>query len=162
MATGRSQTAKSISNLPSSLLTGNIALGKTTRQSSTYANYTTSDKAVDGSRKNNMTRHKSCACTKKNSPSWWRVDLGQPSKVVSVKITNRLASPSRLGGFTIRVGQYPNARASNAICIANAKHTTGDTKEFKCTTPTTGRYLSIELVKHEEHLTICEVEVFSG
>ena len=137
-------------------------MGKQTWQSSTHADYTTSDKAVDGNRKNNMTKHKSCACTKKDRPSWWKVDLVQPSRVVSVKITNRLSAPSRLGGFTIRVGDSGRWHLFNAVCIYNAKHITGDTKEFKCTTPTTGRYLTIELVKHDEHLTICEVEVFSG
>ena len=136
-------------------------MGKQTWQSSTHADYTTSDKAVDGNRKNNMTKHKSCACTEKDRPSWWKVDLVQPSRVVSVKITNSLSAPSRLGGFTIRVGNYRHYLDGNAVCIDNAKHTTGDTKEFKCTTPTTGRYLSIKLVKHNEHLTICEVEVFS-
>ena len=140
---------------------GNIALGKQTWQSSTYRDYTASDKAVDGNRKNNMTKYQSCACTMKDRPSRWKVDLVQPSRVVSVKITNRLSTPSRLGGFTIRVGYSRDMRVWNAVCIYNAKHITGDTKEFKCTTPITGRFLSIELVKHDEHLTICEVEVFS-
>ena len=68
------------------MFSANIALGKSTAQSSTV-NYAYASRAVDG---NTATSWGSGSCTHTNSESgWWRVDFGKTARVHSVRITNR-------------------------------------------------------------------------
>ena len=62
---------------------GNLAQGKTAKQSSTYLDDVAS-RAVDGS-------SKSCSHTQKDAGAWWEVDLGAKSNLQKVVITNRAA-----------------------------------------------------------------------
>ena len=94
----------------------NIALGKPTKQSTTgYGGK--SSRAVDGNKDGNF-YHYSCTHTEwesKTSP-WWRVDLGQSSKVAQVKIVNREDCCSgRLSNFDIRVGNVDDNPDANAV-----------------------------------------------
>ncbi|PFX14395.1 Receptor-type tyrosine-protein phosphatase F [Stylophora pistillata] len=75
----------------------NIALGKATIQSSTFNNTQlgvsgVSGNAVDGN-SNTVFRYGSCAHTRGNNPSWWRVDLGSDKVAVSdIFIVNRFST----------------------------------------------------------------------
>ena len=69
------------------ILSGNLAQGKTAKQSSTYQDFVAS-RAVDGSA-NKYNAGKSCTHTEKDAGAWWEVDLGAESKLQKVIITNR-------------------------------------------------------------------------
>ena len=82
------------------ILTENLALGKSTAQSSTY-NYSStisgvSGNAVDGNPDTDF-QNGHCSHTNTADPSWWRVDLGVNLVPVSeIFIVNRLSSSSSL------------------------------------------------------------------
>ena len=63
----------------------NIALNKTTIQSSTWKNYSyaNASNAVDGSRKSNWYKH-SCSHTKGSNSPWWRVDAGNVVRYLQI------------------------------------------------------------------------------
>ena len=69
----------------------NIALNKTTWQSSVYKDWTgwTSDLAVDGNKNTDMEANYCAHTDVTNTPSWWAVDLGSPTRVFGVNLTNR-------------------------------------------------------------------------
>ena len=74
------------------LLTENVAAGKATEQSSTYSDHYSngaSAKAVDGNSDPDF-NNGHCSRTLEDSPSWWRVDLGDRVPVFEVRIVNRL------------------------------------------------------------------------
>jgi hypothetical protein len=78
----------------------NLALRKTTWQSSTYHFGSDSYRAVDG---NNDTdwNHSSCSQTAGNETSpWFAVDLGALANVYSVKLTNRFDKHGMRQNFT--------------------------------------------------------------
>ena len=66
---------------------GNIALGKTTAQTSTCSGGY-SPRAVNGDTRTDWI-YGSCTHTCEGTSNWWRVDFGKSSLVHSVKITNR-------------------------------------------------------------------------
>ncbi len=68
----------------------NIALDKTTSQSSNYnGGGATSDLAVDGNTNGNWYSAYSVSSTSWQSQPWWQVDLGSVSDIVSLNIWNR-------------------------------------------------------------------------
>ena len=98
-----------IVNLFKFLLTENLALKKTARQSSRQTASSGAENAVDGNRNPLFDANGNCALTKTGNPSWWRVDLGTNRVPVSdVFIVNRLFPPSALqsnGYYKITLGE---------------------------------------------------------
>ena len=104
---------KSANAIAFSTYTENLAARKNTDQSSTYSNQLasgTSAKAVDG---NPDTKFKNghCSHTKKDNPSWWRVDLGSDNvPVYEVHIVNRFSQlpdvRQRNRNYIITLGKY--------------------------------------------------------
>ena len=76
-----------ISLLRNPLLAANIALHKPTWQSGTWRGGE-SDRAVDGD-VNAVWSGKSCTATEKRENPWWVVDLGRPTQLYRVDVTNR-------------------------------------------------------------------------
>jgi len=72
---------------PQIYISTNLALGKPTKQSTTYKTYSSS-KAVDG-KKSNVLRENSCAHTMGQKGAWWQVDLGAVYEIRQVVIINR-------------------------------------------------------------------------
>ena len=91
------------------MLTENLALKKTARQSSRQNRSSRAKNAVDGNRNPLFDANGNCALTKTGNPSWWRVDLGTNRVPVSdVFIVNRLFPPSALqtnGYYKITLGE---------------------------------------------------------
>ena len=91
------------------MLTENLALKKTARQSSRQNRSSGAKNAVDGNRNPLFDANGNCALTKTGNPSWWRVDLGTDRVPVSdVFIVNRLFPPSALqtnGYYKITLGE---------------------------------------------------------
>ena len=96
------------------ILTENLALGKSTAQSSIY-NYNStvtgvSRNAVDGNPDTDF-QNGHCSHTNTANPSWWRVDLGANLVPVSeIFIVNRFSSLSSLQqrniAYKITLGEY--------------------------------------------------------
>ena len=92
---------------------GNMALRRTTSQSSTYDGYGAS-RAVDGNT-NTIMSHGSCSCTDHENKPWWRVTLSNDNNVRKVKITNRQTSSQRLTNFDVLVGRSSSSPTSNYL-----------------------------------------------
>jgi len=139
-------------------ISGNVARGKSTRQSSTGW-YGVSSRAVDGD-KNNEYDGNSCTHTHKDSKPWWRVDLGAALTVKRVVITNRLHHELRLRQVQITVGNVDGEPDSNLLCAYFPGAVgDGETKAFDCSSPIKGRYVFVAL-RVKEYLSLCEVEVY--
>ncbi len=96
----------------SSVLIGNIARGKPTKQSSTGFGGVPS-RAVDGN-KNNQWGGRSCTHTNKDRKPWWRVDLKMEEQVKKVKLTNRGdCCWGRLRAIDIMVGNVDDNPMAN-------------------------------------------------
>ena len=69
----------------------NIALGKPTYQSSTFASFTAASKAVDGNRNGDLDNGHTCTATAGPTVGypWWAVDFGIETFVFKLNITNR-------------------------------------------------------------------------
>ena len=94
-------------------LTENLALGKSTAQSSTFnssAATGVSGNAVDGNLDTDF-QNGHCSHTNATDPSWWRVDLGEDLVPVSeIFIVNRFSSSpnirQRNEDYKITLGEY--------------------------------------------------------
>ena len=91
------------SSLIFTIISGNLALRRPTKQSSTgYGGV--SSRAVDG---NSNTRYggRSCTHTNLDNRPWWRVDLGASRTIKSVALTNRGdCCQGRLQKIDIKIG----------------------------------------------------------
>ena len=95
-------------------LTGNVARGKPTKQSSTGFGGVPS-RAVDGN-KNTQWGGRSCTHTNRQAKPWWRVDLQSNVAVKKVVVTNRGdCCWTRLRQVEIRVGNTDNNPAANPL-----------------------------------------------
>ena len=74
----------------SALLTYNAALNKTAYQSSKHSSCGAS-LASDGSRETSLWKGGTCRCshTNRERNPWWAVDLGRPTTIYRVDLTNR-------------------------------------------------------------------------
>ncbi|ROL52948.1 Fucolectin-1 [Anabarilius grahami] len=140
---------------------GNLALGATAVQSSTYDGLAAQN-AVDGN-KNSIRSHGSCSHTNGDRDAWWRVDLLDVYKITRVSITNRGDGyVQRINGAQIRIGNsLENNGNSNELAATVVSIPLGDTKTFAFE-PIKGRFVNIFVPGRNEHLTLCEVEVFAG
>jgi hypothetical protein len=73
------------------VLSGNLALGRPTAQSSNYSDNSTSEVAVDGNTDPYML-HASCSHTLSDWNAWWRVDLAEPAYILNITVFNRQSS----------------------------------------------------------------------
>ncbi|XP_022777753.1 uncharacterized protein LOC111319202, partial [Stylophora pistillata] len=150
------------------LCTVNIALGKATIQSSTFNNTQlgvsgVSGNAVDGN-SNTVFRYGSCAHTRGNNPSWWRVDLGSDKVAVSdIFIVNRFSTHTtvlaRSENYKIALGDNSQV-VNNTWCKGLYSFVNYSASAVCFTDPlTTGRYVEISTVKRQ-FLNLCEVEIY--
>ncbi len=145
----------------SSALT-NLALGKTTTQSSTYPGGTASkavDGNTDGSWSNNSLTH-----TNYENQAWWFVDLGGIKEIKNIRIWNRTDCCSdRLSNFYVFVSDDPFASSNPSVTVGQA----GVWSAFITDYPNpnvvvspmrSGRYVAIQL-SGTNYLSLAEVEV---
>jgi hypothetical protein len=147
--------------------TTNLALKRPATQSSDYP-LSFASLAVDGNT-NPIWGYYSCSVTNyvAGTNSWWSVDLGQPTCVGAVMLTQRWdCCPTRLANFDI--GLMNTAPAGSVISsqYSLCAHYTGyppagATVTVPCQTSTKqGRYLVI-VDAITDYLTICEVQVYA-
>ncbi|KAK9957089.1 hypothetical protein ABG768_011359 [Culter alburnus] len=140
---------------------GNLALGATAVQSSTYQ-LTVAKNAVDGN-KDSYFNHGSCSATNGDKDPWWRVDLLDVYRITRVSITNRGdCCAERINGAQIRIGNSLENNGNNnelAATVVSMSAGASQTFDFQ---PVTGRYVNIFIPGRNEYLTLCEVEVFAG
>ncbi|KAM4651381.1 uncharacterized protein O3C94_013875 [Discoglossus pictus] len=139
----------------------NVALQGITSQSSTNSYYGSSKNANDGSLANNYLRSQ-CSYTKKDPHPWWIVDLREPHQVFSVAITNRVLEccRERIFGAEIRIGNDPSKGGTlNPRCGVIKSIESGETLSFSCQ-GMIGQYVTVTIPEREEHLVLCEVQVF--
>ncbi|CAH3169050.1 unnamed protein product, partial [Pocillopora meandrina] len=146
----------------------NLALEKATTQSSTFNItadnvYGVSGNAVDGNPDTNFLKG-SCSHTRKDNPSWWRVDLASDHVDVSeVHIVNRFSQHVVTEDYKITFGEfcYPliKCKVNHAYITSSSAAKQQATVCF--TNPLkTGRYVGI-LTTKKQSLQLCEVEVYS-
>ncbi|XP_074659532.1 fucolectin-like [Tubulanus polymorphus] len=150
----------------------NVALGRTTMQSSNYrTHWWLSSTAVDGNRDPVMG---SGSCTHTNSlepqgkPLWWKVCLGARYRVTSVILVNRAMAAYRLEKFKILVTTDESPPAlnlsnipQNTICAKQeAQMKSSEVKEFFCPGHVTGNTVIVTKPSGTGALSLCEVEVY--
>lgn len=117
--------------------------------------------ANDGNNANDWAQ-RSCAHTNGDLAPWWRLDLLTTHRVFSVRITNRNAFPERLNGAEIRIGDSSEDNGNtNPRCAVIESIPAGATAEFECN-GMDGRFVNIVIPGRQEHLTLCEVEVYGS
>ncbi|KAM9324373.1 uncharacterized protein PAF06_000406 [Gastrophryne carolinensis] len=139
----------------------NVALHGISSQSSTNSYYGYARNANDGSLANNYLRGQ-CSYTKKEHEPHWMVDLLGPHRVLSVAITNRVLEccKERLYGAEVHVGNDPsNGGKLNPKCGVISSIESGETLSFSCK-GMEGQYVSVNIPDREEHLVLCEVQVY--
>ena len=106
---------------------------------------------VDGSADN-------CSQTWREISPWWRVDLGAPRLVVSVRVYGRVdCCQGELEGFEIRVGNWP-AWDKNAPCATNIS-APRDPRWVEVSCLAEGRYVFVVVPGTNRSLALCEVQV---
>jgi len=147
----------------------NLALGKPAEQSSTYVGWggaksLSADLAVDGNRDTNLNKvTSSCMHTHpgQGAGQWWRVDLQNQHSVHAVTITNRGdCCGDRLRNFKVFVDATKTSPGQGRECVTVATIPQGATVQYTCSTPITGRYVTVYLPVGI--LQLCEVQVFGS
>ncbi|XP_044150500.1 uncharacterized protein LOC122938780 isoform X3 [Bufo gargarizans] len=139
----------------------NLALQGIATQSSTYSYFGSARNANDGSLAANYLRSQ-CSYTKKELDPWWMVDLKAPYRIMSVAITNRVLECCRdkIFGSEIRLGNNPsNGGKLNPRCGVISSIESGETVSFSCQ-GMVGQYVTVTIPGREEHLVLCEVQVY--
>ncbi|XP_067217486.1 uncharacterized protein [Chanodichthys erythropterus] len=138
----------------------NLAIGARAVQSTTYQ-LTVAKNAIDGN-KNSIFNLGSCSATNWDKDPWWRVDLLEVYEVTRVSITNRGDGfVERINGAQIRIGNsLENNGNNNELAATVASIPLGETRTFAFK-PIKGRFVNIFIPGRNEHLTLCEVEVFA-
>ncbi|KAM4722814.1 uncharacterized protein WCC33_008981 [Rhinophrynus dorsalis] len=139
----------------------NVALQGITTQSSTNSYIGSSRNANDGSLANNYLRAQ-CSVTQKEEHPWWMVDLRKRHRIFSVAITNRVLEccKERIYGAEIRIGNnHEEGGKLNPKCGVISSIESGETISFSCQ-GMIGQYVSVVLPGKEDHLVLCEVQVF--
>ena len=135
----------------------NIALGKTSSQSSTLMHYLPTY-ANDGNRNGD---YRTCAITTDSpTPSWWQVDLGDVAIIERIAVKTSEPPQACINPFDIRVGNdTSNGGINNPFCATSATLPPKEMKMFTSPTTMMGRYVSIHL-NTTQFLVVCEVEVY--
>ncbi|XP_075039887.1 uncharacterized protein LOC142099864 isoform X2 [Mixophyes fleayi] len=139
----------------------NVALTGIATQSSTFSSSGDARHANDGSLANNHIMSQ-CSITQRDLSPWWMVDLQSAYKVFSVVITNRVLEccKDRIIGAEIRIGSSPeNGGTLNPRCGVISSMESGESLFFSCN-GMVGQYVTVTVPGREEHLILCEVQVF--
>ena len=144
----------------------NIALGKATTQSSTFANNQNqfdAANAVDGNRNGNHNNN-SITHTNNQQNAWWEIDLGSVSDLSSVTLWNRTnCCADRLTDFHVLVSDVPFTSTNLNTTLnqngVNDFHFPGTAgRETDINLNRTGRYLRVQL-SGTNALQLAEVEI---
>ncbi|XP_059356788.1 fucolectin-like [Carassius carassius] len=139
----------------------NLALKGTAVQSSTYYNYVASN-AIDGIRYAPGSAS-SCSHTDNELNPWWRLDLLDFYYIYKVTITNRADGYlEQTTGVEIRIGNtLENNGNNNPRCGVTSLVPAGSSVSFSCS-GMKGRYVNMYIPNIQQHLTLCEVEVYGA
>ena len=149
--------------------TGNLALNKSTSQSSQFPDEpqsTGSGKAVNGNRDGNFA-NRAISHTGYDKNAWWQVNLGQVFNIDQVDIWNRTdCCSNRLKNFFVLISDVPFQ--SNDLQVVSQQSGIG---KYYVSGPVgtmvsvpigrTGQYVRIQLVD-TEYLALAEVEVYGS
>ncbi len=129
-----------------------LARGKSTFQSSTYASSTGAEKVVDGNESTfNHTQ-------KENNP-WWEVDLGSIKNIKEVKIWNRGdCCQNRLQNFDIRIYETRGGSQVKSVFVSGQPSANGSTYQINAS----GRVVRIQLRGNNRFLHMDQVSVIEG
>uniref|UniRef100_A0A4W5JSJ4 Fucolectin tachylectin-4 pentraxin-1 domain-containing protein n=1 Tax=Hucho hucho TaxID=62062 RepID=A0A4W5JSJ4_9TELE len=134
----------------------NVALSGVASESSQYGGYPRAHFAIDGKKK------PSCSHSVYEASPWWRVDLLDVYRVITVNITSRAdCCPGRLNGAEIRIGNsLENNGIINTRCGVIYHHLGEETHTFQCN-EMEGRYITVVIPgPYKKYLILCEVEVY--
>uniref|UniRef100_K1QX71 Fucolectin n=1 Tax=Magallana gigas TaxID=29159 RepID=K1QX71_MAGGI len=138
-----------------------LALGKQTKQSSTYQSYG-AEYAVDGNRGTYLHQDKCTHTGGGDTNPWWRVDLLTVYSITSVRIHNRGKDhvgdfSNRLRDVTVTVG-LTESDVNTPCGVFAGPGTASQLVVIDCPTSPQGRFVKIS--KTSEYLSLCEVDVF--
>jgi hypothetical protein len=145
----------------------NIALGKSTAQSSSYFLTTGPEKAVDGNTDGNY-YDGSITHTLLDTNTWWQVDLGAPTAIGSVVIWNRTdCCGDRLSDYWVFISNTPFGAADTPATL-QARAGTWSSHQTSAPSPSTtitvpsiqGQYVRIQL-SGANYLSLAEVQVMA-
>ncbi|XP_075067563.1 fucolectin-1-like [Mixophyes fleayi] len=112
--------------------------------------------AIDGNDDNKYSQH-SCSHTGNDFAPWYNMDMKESIPVGAIVITNRGdCCQQRLLGAEILVGDSPNR--DNPVCDTITD--VSDLTNVICCNGMVGRYVTVRVPDRNEHLTICEFQVF--
>ena len=142
----------------------NLALNKTTSQSSNAYGSNNGIKAVDG-KTNGDYWDDSVTHTANNPQEWWQVDLGDVYDIDTIRVYNRTDCCSeRLSNFAVMVASEPfptqkdlSKALPQSTWSQKFSGTAGVKEEFRV--KSSGRYVRIQLAG-TNYLSLAEVEVF--
>ena len=143
----------------------NIAVGKTTSQSSIHLTYGSS-LAVDGNTNGNYTLG-SVTATESDTNAWWQVDLGAVYSLTEIKIWNRTDCCSdRLSNFYVLVSDVPFTStdlntANGQVGVSSYYFNGAAGSPSTIAINRSGRYIRIQLTS-ANYLSLAEVQVFSS
>ncbi|XP_041361367.1 uncharacterized protein LOC121377446 [Gigantopelta aegis] len=142
----------------------NWALGKPTRQSTTYNPMFSSSNAVDGRLSNDM-KFRSCIHTSFERDPWWIVDLQVTIRVKEVYIMNRGdCCGRRLSNFHIDVhrGTIAQLQLVGLCHYQSEPLKSGIAKSFRCPYDLIGQFVRLWIDHDRQALNLCEVEVYGS
>ncbi|KAI8483458.1 hypothetical protein Bbelb_387900 [Branchiostoma belcheri] len=141
----------------------NVGLNKAASQSSLYRAEYPAERAVDGNTGTTLSRLHECTHTNLEYQPWWKVDLGDTYVINHVTVINRGdCCGERLKDLMIRVGHNEDI-SRNEQCGDTYTDIPEDGAiiDIQCTTPMSGRWVSVQLSGRRDYLSLCEVQVFS-
>ncbi|XP_053408178.1 uncharacterized protein LOC123560994 isoform X2 [Mercenaria mercenaria] len=138
----------------------NLALGKTTKQSSPYEYFSGPEKAVDGC-KSNTYSSQCISHTSDDFEPWWEVDLGKVYPIRKVMIYRRgpECCAARLGYFRLILSILSDSTLEDDVVFKSEDRE----PPFVMNIPTNGkhaRYVKIDIPGRKEYLELAEVEVY--
>jgi len=144
---------------------GNLAIGKSASQSSTYPGYPAS-LANDGNTNGNVSAG-SVTVTNADANPWWQVDLGTSAALSQIVIWNRTdCCSSRLSDYWVFVSDTPFTDSDTPMTLQN-RPATWSVHETVAPTPSAtiptsgaqGRYVRIQL-NGSNYLSLAEVQIY--
>jgi hypothetical protein len=139
-------------------MSGNLALGKPTKQSSTGHHRYTSEKAVDGK----FDWKGSTSLTQSESNPWWYVEVSSAAKIGVVTLSERSHQGKDLSSVVVGVTNIPCEKGE--LCGGTAcrhRQTRSKKEDFDCG-GVSGSYLYVQDIGNSKTLMLEEVEVFSA
>eukprot|EP00794_Sanderia_malayensis_P017948 gene17948-19738_t len=130
----------------------NLAVGKPSKQSSTYGSFG-AHRANDG---NELRLEQYTSLTEGNSDPWWNVDLTRQALVTGIIVIVIVdTSP-----IDIRAGKSGlNNGLNNPHCAQGVTIKGDDSHKYLCPPNTIARYVTIQLLTHA-NFRLCEVKVY--